>query len=146
MLMVQALDTQINIIIGIASAAFAFTSAQYLINHSIGYLVMTLFSAFSAIAGLIAIHPPKFLRGSQDGKKKSDLFATSIAEYPTSTEYAEELLRIVKSKRAIVEGCAVDVYNISKYYYLPKRRLFRLSRNLFLVGIVVGLISTFALI
>lgn len=144
-LMVEALDTQINILIGIALAAFAFTSSQFLETHNVGYLVASIFAALSAVASLVAVHPPKFFRKKVKGygQKKSSLFAASIAEYPSSTEYAVELIKAVKSRTIIMEQCAIDIYNISTYYYLPKRKLFRLSRNLFLIGVIVSLVSVF---
>lgn len=143
--MAQALDTQINILIGIALAVFAFISSQFLTTHNVGYLTASIFVALSAVASLVAIHPPKFFRKKVKGyeKKKSSLFAASIAEYSSSTEYAVELIKAVKSRTIIMEQCAIDIYNISTYYYLPKRKLFILSRNLFLIGVMIGIISIF---
>lgn len=145
MLMVQSLDTQINVTIGIASAAFAFASTQFLATHNISYLIASIFAALSAIASLLAVHPPTFFRKRVKGyeKKKNSLFAKSIAEYPSSTEYAVELLKTVRSRKNIMEQCAIDIYNISTYYYIPKRKLFRLSRNLFMTGVVISVISIF---
>jgi len=145
MQMVQALDTQINITIGIALAAFAFTSVQFLADHNVSYLIASVFAALSAIVSLLAIHPPAFFRKRVKGygQKKSSLFAASIAEYPNATEYATELLKTVQSRKSIMEQCAMDIYNVSAYYYLPKRKLFRLSRNLFLIGVIVSLVSVF---
>ncbi len=139
---VQALDTQITILISITITVFAFTSERFLAGAGITYLVISIFSALAAISALFAVHPPRFLRkGGNHNYKKDTLFAANISEYPSSAEYSKALLKNLKSKKSITEECAVDIYNISTFYYTPKRKLFRLSRNLFLIGVIIGLTS-----
>ena len=55
--------------------------------------------------------------------------------------YTTAMVETVRSQAKVVEQCSVELYNISRYYYIPKRRLYRIARNLLMIGIIVALVA-----
>jgi len=138
---VQHLDTQINILIGISLGMFAFGASKFQGENgdiSLAFLVLTIFSLLSTLVGLFAIHPPKWLR--KRGQEESLMYNKKISSFSSSVEYGDELLKAIKNKEEIVRQYATELYNISKYYYRPKRNLFHIARRIFLLGITISFI------
>ena len=61
----QHMDNQISILIGLSTAIFAFFASQ--LKNSVGQgnlplVILTVFPLLSAVTGLFAVHPPRFMR------------------------------------------------------------------------------------
>ncbi|HSX49190.1 MAG TPA: Pycsar system effector family protein [Candidatus Saccharimonadales bacterium] len=137
----EHIDVQVNIIVALSTAVFIFSAQRFLLEspkQPLYLLALILFSALSAIAGLLAVNPPGFMR--KKGQKESLLYHRRIALFNSAEEYAERLETMLSSKRNITEGYSSEIYNLSKYYYLPKRSLFQLSRNLLMLGLTLSFI------
>lgn len=131
---------QINIIIGISIAVFTFSISRISAgDESIPLYIVGACSALSAIAGLYAIHPPKFMR--KRGQSESLLYNKTITGAKSAENYQKQLENVIGNSDEIVRQYALEIYNMAAYYYRPKRDLFKLSRNLFLAGIILGLAS-----
>ena len=131
----QHLDHQVNILLGISSAVFLFALSRVL-EHGAepAFSVLSLCAGLSSLVALFAVHPPKFMR--KRGQKESVLYHKHAETFSSSAEYAQALEEVIEDKKAMIQEYAVEAYNVSKYYYRPKRRLFRLSRNLLLLGVL----------
>lgn len=136
---VNHLDTQTNILVGISSAVFAVALAQVSIIKIFTpqILVLGLFSAATAIVALFAIHPPRYMR--KKGQNESVFHNKGITHYQAYEKYAQRLEEVLQSDTLVLNEYAQEVYNLAKYYYRPKRDLFKLSRNIFLLGILLSL-------
>lgn len=140
--LIQHLDTQTNILIGISSAIFVFMTAGLKygsLNTSL--LVLGVFSATAALVGLFAIHPPRFMR--KKGQKESVMYNKAIGNFQSHTIYKKKLEKIFGSRDEILDQYAMEIYNLAKYYYQPKRKIFKLSRNILLTGIILSLLISF---
>lgn len=131
------LDSQTNILVGVSSAIFLFSVSRFLeVTQDVTFLVLAVFAAASALVGLFAIHPPRFMR--KRGQEESLMYHKHIVGFRSPKEYARELLKVIGNKNRITEEFATEIYNVSKYYYRPKRKLFHLARNLLLLGILAS--------
>lgn len=133
---IQHMDTQINIIIGISSAIFLYSSSQTILANHLVSPILSIFSAASIIIGLFAIHPPRFMR--KKGQKESLIYNKKISDYSSSTEYSAKLSEVLGDIDKIREHYAREIYNMSSYYYRPKRKLYRWSRDVLLWGIILA--------
>lgn len=131
------IDTQINMLLGIGSAVFVFSASQLKSENSAIFSIVGLFSSLSVVVGLIAIHPPKFLRTKNKTESINSLLGNKkISSFNSSSEYAEGLRSVLGDQKKITEQYAGAVYNMITNYYRPKRDLYALSRNIFMVGII----------
>lgn len=136
------LDVQASILIGITSAIFIFSLAKFFDGtKELPLIIIGGFSAVSTLIGLLAIHPPKFMR--KVGQEESLMFNKRIANYDSFQEYEKDLIKVLDRPERMVNEYAIELYNLSKYYYRPKRDLFNFSRNCFLTGIVLSLYAFF---
>jgi hypothetical protein len=133
----QHLDHQANILIGVSSGIFVFSAAGYEKEHSLALLIMTVFAGVAALVGLLAIHPPRSMR--KRGQTESLLYNKKIAGYSSAEAYAKDLKKASHSSEQTFEQYTIEVYNLCKYYYRPKRKLFHLAREIFFVGIIFSL-------
>lgn len=136
---VKMLDTQINILVGISSAILIFSVSQFLKTPILIFLILTLFSALSCIAALYAIHPPRFMR--KCNQKESLMYHGRILRRENAETYTKELIERMNTPEKVVEQYAREIYNTYQYYYRPKRRLFKWSRNLLMFGVIASLIT-----
>lgn len=134
----EHIDVQVNIIVALSTAVFIFSAQRFLSDpkQPLYLLVLILASALSAIAGLLAVNPPGFMR--KKGQKESLLYHRRIALFNSTEEYTEKLEEMLSSKRNITESYSTEIYNLSRYYYLPKRNLFQLSRNFLMFGLTLS--------
>src|SRR3990167_7052656 len=121
------IDSQVQILIGLSSATFLFSGSN----------LLGTFAALAALVGLLAIHPPRFMR--KRGQNESLMYNKKISSFASSSKYEEELRRVVGDQDALIKQYSIEIYNLSKYYYQPKRKLFRISRNLYFAGIGLSL-------
>ena len=138
---VRHLDTQTNILIGLSSAIFAIATSQLTRGEIIfktPLLLLAIFSALAAITGIFAVHPPRFMR--KRGQEESLFYQKEIEGFVSPAAYAVALEKKMGDIPAITEEYAKEIWNIARYYYRPKRKLFNLARNLLLWGIVGGVV------
>ncbi|MBI4433181.1 hypothetical protein HY632_00255 [Candidatus Uhrbacteria bacterium] len=135
---IQHIDTQINVLVGLSSALFVFSASQALATGYFFFLALALTGASAALLALFAIHPPRIMR--KRGQTESLFYNRTIESFPSAQAYAQHLQKLVGQSTALVEEYAREAYNLSKFYYRPKRELFRASRNVLLLGIVASCI------
>ncbi|HKC04251.1 MAG TPA: hypothetical protein VKC54_00025 [Patescibacteria group bacterium] len=137
----EHIDIQINNIVILASALFAFSATGYLSGSPgihLYLLILALFSSLSAVVGLIALNPPSFF--DKRGQKDSKLYTHGISTYKSSEEYYLAIKIMLADRKKTVEQYALEIYNLSKFLYLPKRKLFNLSRNILIFGFLLSLV------
>ncbi len=136
----QHLDNQVNILVGVSTAIFLFSLSQVLNGLAEGvFMILALTSGTTLFIGLFAIHPPRFMR--KRGQEESLSYNKKIASYKSSNEYWKDLRNIVDNKEAVIKQYAIEIYNVSKFYYRPKRLLFHTARNILVFGIFITLIT-----
>jgi ABC-type transport system involved in cytochrome bd biosynthesis fused ATPase/permease subunit len=133
------IDTQANIIIGISSALFLFSGTQIEKGENEYFLfTLAVFSALSAFTGLMAIHPPEFMR--KRGQKESLFYNRKVASFRSAEDYSPEMEKILETEESITREMTTEIYNLYKYYYRPKRNLFNVARNIFITGVFLSLV------
>ena len=136
----QHLDTQTDILVGVSSAIFLFSLSRFLdAKGEIPFLILAVFTGLSSLVGLFAIHPPRFMR--KRGQEESLMYHKHIMSFSSPAEYGRQLLSVIDDEDRIIKEYATEIYNVSKYYYRPKRRLFHVARNLLMTGILLGFVS-----
>lgn len=139
----QHIDEQINILIGINSAIFIYSTTKLDTNSALVFFVLGIASVSSLIVGLIAIHPPEFLRKKNkqnDHQIESLIKNRTIGNFSSSFQYGEALIKTLKEPEKVIQEYAGQIYSISKYYYRPKRDMFKLARNIMLSGMIISAI------
>ena len=137
------LDAQSNVIIGLSTGIFLLAINEVMNSEHlhITLSLVAFFSALSAIVALIAIRPPAWM--VLKGQKQSLLYTQKIASFSSAKKYSRELIKILNCDEDIFHQYAIEIYNLSKYYYRPKRKLFAIARNIFLFGVIFSLIFLF---
>ncbi len=133
------IDNQANILIGLSTGIFVLVANQVLNSKTMPLYFFTamIFSALSAIMGLLTVHPPKFMR--KKGQKESVmLYNKAISSFKSPEEYAEKLKNLFNNQNELFHEFGLEIFNLSKYYYRPKRTLFVYSRNLLIAGIIIS--------
>jgi hypothetical protein len=136
------IDTQINILIGLSSALFVFAASRVGSGESRFLLPLVVAAAGAAILCLFAVHPPRFMR--KHGQMESVLYAKRIASFETPQAYAAELSAVSVDRDRIFTEYACEVYNLVRFYYQPKRKLFHAARMVLLLGIATSLATFLA--
>ncbi len=138
--LVQHIDLQNNILVGLSSGIFIFSVSQWDNGTlKIPFFLLSCMAALSALASLLAVHPPKFMR--KRGQEESLMYNKRVADFKDAKEYQEKISAVLDSREAIVQQYSIEIYNLYKYYYRPKRQLFKLARNILILSIVLGLIG-----
>ena len=68
------------------------------------------------------------------------MYNKKIVEFPSHKEYNSAVQELIKDKEKIIEQYSLETFNIYKYYYRPKRRLFNISRDLLIVGAILAFV------
>lgn len=135
----QQIDSQSNILIGISLAIFVFASSNLQGEVVELYsLVLAIFAGVSAMVGILVMHPPKFMR--KGGDENSMMFIKTIAGHNNADAYTQTLSQTLASRNEIVRQFGLETYNLSNYYYRPKRRLFNLAKDILFIGISLSLL------
>jgi hypothetical protein len=139
-LFVRHFDSQLNILISISSALFVFSfSSVSDSNYKLSFIVLGAFAALAALAGLLGVHPPRFLR--KRGQSESIMYNKKICDFSSPEEYGKALIEVAWNKELLVNEYATEVYNLYNYYYRPKRKLFKVSQSLLMIGIGLSLLT-----
>ena len=139
-----SIDHQVNILIGFSTAIFVFAIGELRHNvYEVIFLILATMAAASAIIGLLAVHPPRF--SVKRGQKESLLYNREIVTFRNSDIYAERLFKTMENRDEVVRQYSTEIYNLYRYYYRPKRRLFHMARNTLLAGIILAF-ATFIII
>jgi hypothetical protein len=133
-------DTQANILIGVSSALFVFavSNAGGNSDHPLLFYILGFFAALSALVALIGVHPPRVVR--KKGQPESVMYNLEITSFSSAQEYEKRLNEVLTQDEAIVRQYALEIYNLYKYYYRPKRLLFSVARNLLFIGIILSFV------
>jgi hypothetical protein len=137
----EHIDVQINSLVILSSAVFVFSAQYYLSSGSsqnIYALILAIFSSLASIVGLLALNPPRFM--DKKGQKESALYVRHIASYTTQEEYSKKLCDVVSNEENVTDEYALEIYNLSKYSYLPKRNLFNMAKNYLIAGFLISLV------
>ncbi len=137
--MAQHMDSQLNILLGADLAIFVYATSQYNTHRSVVFFTLALFAALSACISLIAIHPFKFMR--KRGEVESIMYNRSVIRYPSHEGYREALAEVLNDSNEMLNQYSLEIYNVYKFYYRPKRDLYTLARNTLLVGVVVSFLG-----
>lgn len=137
---VRHIDTQVNVLIAITSGVFVF-STSYLASGRIlpHFIILGIFSSLSAVVSLFAVHPPRFMR--KHGQRESLLYHKTATNFTSGQAYSRALATATKSRRSLLDQYALEIYNMNKFYYEPKRMLFKVARTTLLIGIILSLIA-----
>lgn len=136
----RQIDMQVNMITSLSSVLLAFSVTQIIQQHEpITFAVLSVCMVCAVISALFAAHPPRFMRRA--GQHQSAMYSKSIARYPSAVEYEAQLRSFLSDADAMVGEYAREIYNLSKYYYIPKRKLYLISRNFFVSGIALATIT-----
>lgn len=136
------LDSQINILLGIASAMFLYSTSKLTGDHKEVFFVLNIFSAISVLVGLFTVHPPRYFRIKNKDKTIANLTNNQkIISFGSAAAYADELEKVLGDKRKITEQYAVAIFDLCIGYYRPKRNMFKLASKLLIAGIALSALT-----
>ena len=132
------IDNHANVLIGINTGILLLAVNEvFQVEHlKLTFAVVAIFSALSAFIGLLSIRLPKVLVNKKH--KESLFYARTIAGFSSAKEYAKSLRKILEDEDDFFEQYSLEIYNLSKYYYIPKRRLLSWSRYIFIFGVIAS--------
>ena len=134
----HTVDYHANVMIGINTAIFAFVVSKLFEADSLKLTmgIVAMCSAASALFAISATRLPRFFIKTKH--EKSILHAPRVAEFESADAYAKRLDKMLQSKDDVFRQHSLEVYNLSKYYYLPKRRMLTWSRYFFMFGVILS--------
>lgn len=136
---VRHFDSQTNVLVSISSAILLLVVSrmysQEVIN--IPLLILGSFAGISALVSLYAIHPPRFMRKKR--QEESLMYNKKVANFPSYVEYKDKLREVMEDREKVLQQYSMEIYNLYKYYYRPKRKLFNTARNLLIAGVFLSL-------
>jgi len=135
------MDNQINILVGLSSGVFILSVSQIAVKSVfvIPLLILAVFSLSSALISLLAVLPPRPMR--KKNQKESLFYNKNIIKFKSPNDYCKALLEASESVESIAGQYAFEIYNLSRYYYRPKRFLFKLARHLLFMGVLLSLVA-----
>lgn len=138
---VHHFDAQTSILVGISSVVFFFVISRSvgLEQISVPFIVLGVFSGLSTIVSLYAMHPPSVMRKKR--QEESLLYNKKVVSFPSEAEYQQALYEIMHDHKKLLHQYTLEIYNLYKYYYRPKRTLFIVARNTLLIGILLSLLT-----
>ncbi len=137
----HTVDTHANVMIGVNTGIFIFVISKLFENDSLRITmgVVALFSACSIIAAMLAIRLPRIVT-KRYCHEESVLHAPRIAKFGSADQYADTLKKMINNEDEILKQHSLEAFNLSKYYYKPKRRMLAWSRYFFLFGVMTSAI------
>ncbi len=134
----HTVDSHANVMVGINTGIFVLVISMLfeveVLRVTMG--MVAIFSALSAIFAIFAIRLPHIFVHNE--REKSLLHAPRIAEFGSAESYADELQKMLNNDQEIFRQHALEVYNLSRYYYIPKRKMLSYSRLFFLCGVIAS--------
>lgn len=134
----KQLDTYANIMIALSSAIFIFSFSQLRIEQSLFWMILGLTTGLATILSLMMVRPPKTLR--KRGQQESLMYSREIVSFTSPQEYKRAIDKVLASRDEIINQYSKEIYNLTKYYYLPKKLLFRIAKGVLTTGISISLI------
>jgi hypothetical protein len=136
-------DTQCSVLIALNTTILALSLTAMAQNDRfhLALLCLAVGTTLSAVLALCAVRPPKFL--VKDGPEEGLMYTKRIVRYESAKEYSKDLIKILRHDEELFHHYAMEIYNLSKYYYRPKRNLYSISRNIFLLGIIFAVFFVF---
>lgn len=132
------IDIQTNILVGLSSG-LAILSVSQIKKENMDFIaplfILAVFSLIAASIAIFALIPPKFMR--KKGQKESLLYNREIASCYCE-QYKKDLKDISLDLNKIIDQYSLEIYNICRYYYRPKRRLFKFARLFLCSGIFIS--------
>lgn len=135
----RTIDNHANVMVGLNTAIFALVISMMLQVDHLRFVmsIVALFSFISAIAAIFAIRLPRII-ARNNNYQKSLFHAPRIAQFKSVDEFSNALLATMASDDDLLKEYAREAYNLSKYYYMPKRKMLTLSRYFFLFGAITS--------
>jgi hypothetical protein len=135
----QHLDHQTNILIGVGSAIFLFAATEFDKDpNNFSFLILAVFSAVSALMALYAVHPPRYI--CKKGQSESLMYHKRISDSASPKAYAAAISKAAITAQSTLEQYTTEIYNVSKYYYQPKRAFFHGARNVLFIGLAISFV------
>jgi len=138
-LFIRHFDTQVQILTGISSGLFLFSASQCIQKYNLIFIILSIASGLSAMIGLYAIHPPRWMRKQR--QEESLFYNKKVAGFHNGVEYEKELSSALSDYKELFHQYSTEIYNMYKYYYRPKRELFNLSRNVLVIGVFGAILA-----
>ena len=135
----HTVDSHANVMIGINTGIFALVVSQLFKTDTLKITmgVVACFSMISAFCAMLAIRLPRFFT-KRYPHEESILHAPRIAKFNSANIYAKELQKMVKNEDEVFRQYSLEAYNLSRYYYLPKRKMLTWSRYFFVFGVMAS--------
>lgn len=131
----QHMDNQANIMVAISSGLFVFSASKiYTQQGSISWptIVLAVFAGLAELVALLSVNPPSLME--EEKLNDSIFYHSKVASLPSANEYYQKVTATTSDICKIIREYSNEIYNISKNSFLPKRKLFKLSRNLLILG------------
>ena len=134
----KQLDTYANIMIALSSAIFIFAFSQLRDERSLFWMVLGLTTGVATILSLIMVRPPRSLR--KQGQEESLMYSREIMSFASPLEYNRKLRLVLTNREEIIDEYSKEIFNLTKYYYLPKKLIFRIAKGVLLTGMSISLL------
>ena len=134
----QQLDSYANIMIALSSAVFIFSFSELQEDHSLFWLFLGTTMGVATILSLLLVRPPRALR--KRGQIESAMYSRRIVAFGSPEAYRAELARVLGSGDEMLTQYSREIYNLTRYYYLPKKFLFRWANVVLMTGMSVSLL------
>ncbi|MBI5421283.1 MAG: hypothetical protein HZA35_03160 [Parcubacteria group bacterium] len=132
----RQIETRANIIIAISGATLTFSLNSLRSGNSPEIFSMAITAALAILFSLMALKPPKIL--STKHQRQSVFYHTAIAS-KTSEEYIDTLKKASESLDDVLSQYGLEIYNVTKYSVLYKKRFAHLAITVLTLGFVVSL-------
>jgi hypothetical protein len=133
----HTVDNHANVMIGMNTGIFVLVISLLfkadVLRITLG--IVAFFSFISAFCAILAIRLPHFFTRRYP-HEESILHAPRISKFNSADIYATELQKIIKNEDEIFRQYSLEAYNLSKYYYVPKRKMLAWSRYFFVLGVM----------
>lgn len=133
----QQLDTYASIMIALSSAIFIFSFSELREERSLFWMILGVATGIATIMALLIVRPPRPLR--KRGQEESIMYSRRIIDYGSWQEYSQRLRTTLASRDEVINQYGKEIYNLTKYYYLPKKLLFKITKIVLLAGMSVSL-------
>ncbi len=136
---VRHIDTKANFLLGISSVLFAYTYSNIAGSATLAPLmILNVSSGFSMLFSLFTIQPPRCIRSK--GQELRIMFPGHISGFVSQEEFTKAFLESARDEKTMFEEISKEIYNLSRFYFALKYKLFAISRNILIAGVLVSMI------